>query len=150
VDYETLVIELDNTPAQAFDDPLMQAGVEYMVTVPGVTRLEGWDLQAALTPFSESTVQAHLAIPSGAVVTLRTRREGERFASLGMGGHSQKLNRWMINRKIPRAVRQQIPLICVNGQAAAFMVGGEWLVGEYFAVRNDVVRVIYLAYTHNS
>jgi tRNA(Ile)-lysidine synthase len=50
---------------------------------------------------------------------LRTRRQGDRVAVGEHGEHHQKLSEWMINRKVPAAVRGQLPLICADDQILA-------------------------------
>ena len=45
---------------------------------------------------------------------LRTRRQGDRFAPLGMNGHSQKLSDFFINEKIPYRARERWPLLCAG------------------------------------
>jgi tRNA(Ile)-lysidine synthase len=47
----------------------------------------------------------------GARLVLRPRRAGDRFQPQGMGGHSVKLNEFMINQKVPRAARASWPLL---------------------------------------
>lgn len=42
---------------------------------------------------------------------IRTRKTGDRFAPLGLGG-SKKLKDYMIDKKIPQKERQEIPLLC--------------------------------------
>jgi tRNA(Ile)-lysidine synthase len=44
-------------------------------------------------------------------LVLRTRRRGDRFAPLGMGGKHQSLHEYMIDQKIPRHLRDLIPLL---------------------------------------
>lgn len=73
-----------------------------------------------------------LALPMTVAVTLRGRREGDRFAPKGMDGHTQKIKQWMIDRKIPAAVRDHVPLLDVDGQIAAILWGDAWTVAEPF------------------
>ncbi len=49
---------------------------------------------------------------------LRVRREGDRFAPLSLGGHSQKLSDFFINVKLPRRARARWPLLCAGEQIA--------------------------------
>lgn len=56
---------------------------------------------------------------AGAVV--RTRRQGDLFHALGAGG-SKKLKDWMIDRKIPAALRDEIPLVA-RGNRVLWVVG---------------------------
>jgi tRNA(Ile)-lysidine synthase len=53
---------------------------------------------------------------------LRGAKPGERIAPLGMGGKSQKLSDYFINRKVPRQARENWPLV-VSGQQVIWVVG---------------------------
>jgi hypothetical protein len=67
-----------------------------------------------------------------------------------MGGHTQKLSRWMINHKIPLAIRDRIPILCIDAKVAAFKVGSHWTVNEAFTIRNEETRKIYVTFVENS
>lgn len=146
VDYEAIVIERASTPLSEPDFPLLEEGAEIPVNVPGVTPVSArWALVTSLeapdiAPPLHAVERglggevARLAIPPNSAVTLRTRRDGDRFAPLGMGGHTQKISRWMVNRKIPLNVRDRLPLLTVNGEIAAVFAGQNWSIAETFAV----------------
>lgn len=142
LDYNDLVIE-DQSAASRFDSsPLLSPNQEIVVSVPGETRLgNAWILRANRVPVEG--FQARLSVPLVAQIILRTRRAGERFAHLGMGGHSKKLSRWMIDRKIPQDERDRLPLLVINGMVAAVVWGAVWPVSEHFAVRAASEQVIY-------
>ena len=74
----------------------------------------------------ESAEGVHLRLPSTLELRLRTRKPGDRFAPKGMGGHSRKIKRWMIDRKIPREIRDRIPLVCADGEVIAICLGEHW------------------------
>ena len=44
-------------------------------------------------------------------LVLRTRRAGERFAPRGMGGKRKSLHEFMIDEKIPRHLREFVPIL---------------------------------------
>ncbi len=67
-----------------------------------------------------------LVLPAGCELRLRTRRAGDRFKPKGMGGRSRKLKDWMIDQKIPRRLRDQIPLLCAGGEIVAVCLGPAW------------------------
>ncbi len=58
---------------------------------------------------------------------LRRRRAGDGFQPAGLGGHTQSLAEFMINVKIPRAARDQLPLLVI-GDHIAWVCG--WRVDE--------------------
>ena len=63
--------------------------------------------------------RAGLALPPGAVlqVEVRSRRPGDRLRPLGAPG-SRKLKELLIDRRIDRARRDSLPLLCVGGSIA--------------------------------
>ena len=71
-----------------------------------------------------------LRLPACAALRLRARRPGDRFKPKGMGGRSRKIKAWMIDRKIPREIRDRIPLICADGAVIAICWGETWHLAE--------------------
>jgi tRNA(Ile)-lysidine synthase len=47
---------------------------------------------------------------------LRVRHQGDVFAPLGMGGHSQKLSDFFVNEKMPQRARDHWPLLCAGNE----------------------------------
>lgn len=72
---------------------------------------------------------------------VRARRPGDRFAPLGMEGHTMKLSDFMINVKIPRRARDRWPLVVHQDEVV-------WVVGQRlahpFRVRPQTRRVLRL------
>jgi tRNA(Ile)-lysidine synthase len=148
VDYDGLVVEREGETTVQMLRYLLPENTELQVTLLKDTILEinkQWSLRVVLSP--DAPIQpfaARLAVPEKATATLRTRRTGDRFAPLGMGGHTTRLTEWMIDHKIPRALRSRIPLLVINGEIAAILYGETWTVSERFAVREETPRVLYL------
>lgn len=65
-----------------------------------------------------------LMIPHRASITLRTRQPKDKFAPLGMNGKHQTIKNWMINHKIPQALRAHIPLLLVDDTIACIFWDG--------------------------
>jgi tRNA(Ile)-lysidine synthetase-like protein len=149
VDYQTIAIERGEAADVASNMLLLHGHPEVQVAIPGITTLSNGEWLLNASTMCEGSIDARLAIPEGSDVIVRTRKSGDRFAPLGIGGHTQKLARWMINRKIPERVRDRIPLLVVNGQIGAVLTGNQWPVSEKFAVREDSARIVYftLQYT---
>lgn len=138
VDYDVIVVERVTAPLAEDDYLLLPAGTEVMLNIPGLTTIPGagWSLQTR--PAGDGYEEGiRLLLPEHASVKLRTRRTGDRFAPAGMDGHSRKLSRWLMDRKVPRALRERIPLLEVNGQVAAVLVGDTWPVAHDFAVQPE-------------
>jgi tRNA(Ile)-lysidine synthetase-like protein len=62
------------------------------------------------------------AYAAGPDLLLRHRLPGDRFQPQGMGGHSMKLNEFMINAKVPREARRAWPLL-TGRQGIAWVCG---------------------------
>jgi tRNA(Ile)-lysidine synthase len=69
--------------------------------------------------FRGSPHRAGLALPltEGDRVTIRNRRPGDRIHPLGAGG-SRRLKEVLIDRRVPRPVRERLPLLCVGDRIA--------------------------------
>jgi tRNA(Ile)-lysidine synthase len=133
VDYTTVYIERAHEAALPSDQVVMPSADGLPIIIPGVTAVPGagWRMRTALD--ASPRANAILFVPAGAQVMLRTRRPGDRFAPPGLGGHRQKLKQWMIDRKLPQAARDGIPLIEIDGQIAAIMWGERWPVNPHFS-----------------
>ncbi|HEX3555803.1 MAG TPA: tRNA lysidine(34) synthetase TilS [Thermoanaerobaculia bacterium] len=73
--------------------------------------------------FQGSPQRAGLALPltEGDRVTIRNRRPGDRIHPLGAAG-SRRLKEVLIDRRVPRPVRERLPLLCV-GEGIAWVPG---------------------------
>ncbi len=102
------------------------------VAVPGITEIAeiGAVLETRIRPASQvrrddlSSDPYHAcfdwdALPGG--LTLRNRRRADRFRPFGLNG-TQKISDLFINLKIPRPLRDEIPLL-LGGQAILWVVG---------------------------
>ncbi|HEV2854035.1 MAG TPA: tRNA lysidine(34) synthetase TilS [Thermoanaerobaculia bacterium] len=69
--------------------------------------------------FEGSPHRAGLALPlvEGDRVTIRNRRPGDRIHPLGARG-SRRLKEVLIDRRVPRQVRERLPLLCVGERIA--------------------------------
>lgn len=83
-------------------------------------------------------LEATLALPTDAELSLRTRRPGDRFCPMGLNGHSQKLSDTFTNLKVPLSLRDRVPLLTVNDQIAWFVAptasGLQGRIAQPFAV----------------
>jgi len=146
VDYNSLYLERWKEPKHGIYSRITG---ELAIQVPGVTMLDAmWRLHAA--DHAVEYAHAQLALPPNAEVMLRNRQQGDRFAPLGLGGHTQKLSEWMIDHKVPQRGRDWIPLLTVNGEIAAILDTSRWwTISETFSVKPDSERVVYFWLEHN-
>jgi tRNA(Ile)-lysidine synthetase-like protein len=150
VEYDLLWIETEDSPEVVPHVPLLSIGFELQIDIPSSNSVTGWTLHSTLEQPSVDSPFCRLAIPNNTQVVLRTRRDGDKFVPLGMKGHTQKLSRWMVNRKIPQNLRDQIPLLVVENEVAAICLNGQWIISESFAVRNTPEGIIYFQFLENS
>lgn len=142
VTHDAVVMELQSRQQKPADMAAIPQGLEIPINIPGRTKIDGrWLLTASLTPWEVPGLR--LVIPQGASVLLRGRRNGDRFSPLGLKGHVQKLSKWLIDHQVPRELRDQLPLIVVDGELAALFVWTEWVVSEHFAVKPGSERIVY-------
>ena len=81
------------------------------------------------------------ADPISLPLAIRSRRRGDRFRPLGMG-HRKKLQDFLVDRKIPREIRDSLPLV-VDGEDRIVWVVGE-SVAEDFRVTEPSRGVLLL------
>lgn len=96
--------------------------------------------------YRDDPLEATLAVKSGAELTLRTRRAGDKFAPLGLAGHSQKISDVFINLKVPKTYRDRVPLLLINDEIAWFVAptanGLQGRVSHLFAVTPETESVL--------
>ncbi len=150
VEYNLLVFETEDVAEAVQHLPVLPANYSLTINIPSVNYLSDWKLFVSLSQPIDAYSFGHLSIPNGSLVVLRTRYDGDIFAPLGMKGHTQKLSRWMVNRKIPRGLRDRIPLLVINDTVAAVVLNNEWFVSAIFATKNNDVPIIYFQFLENS
>lgn len=112
----------------------------------------GWALEASFPMDIEELWEAS-AVPGSPQVAwldadtvanplrVRARRPGDRFAPLGMAGHTMKLSDFFINVKLPRRARERWPLV-VHQEHIVWIPG--YRLAHPFRVRPDTRRVLRL------
>lgn len=149
LDYETVVIEDARADLPAENMPLLTEGAVIAVPIPGAVELEnGWRFKASRAQFTGSTT-APLRMGKDSVAALRTRREGDRFAPIGLNGHHQKISEWMVDHKVPRYLRNRVPILEIDGEIAGFFWGG-WVLSHDFVNSADALYVAYFDLGLNS
>jgi len=128
--------------------------VELDVCVPGTTPLPGgvWKLQARILTRAElggpnlataNRWRASLDLQKAAdTLVLRRRRSGDRFWPQGMP-QTTTLQRFMINAKVPRHLRDHLPLLVSAGRV--LWIPG-WRVAQQVVVTEHTPEVLDLAF----
>ena len=105
------------------------------IMIPGTTRVKGWKIRSHIWPKGTAKI---LSNPNRFVayfnegildnkVFVRTRVNGDRFQPIGMH-NSKKIQDFMVDEKIPKNLRNQIPLV-VSSRGICWIVGhriSEW------------------------
>ncbi len=100
---------------------------EKPLVVPGRTAVRGWWLEAEIVPPpakpSPGPDEAYLdADAVGALISVRSRRAGDRLRPLGLGGE-KKVQDLLVDAKVRREERDGVPLVCAEW-------GIVWVVGH--------------------
>ena len=73
---------------------------------------------------------------------VRTRRDGDRFKPIGMKGLTKKLKDFFVDEKVPRHLREQIPLIATEAGEIVWIVG--YRISEQFKVKATTEKILKL------
>jgi tRNA(Ile)-lysidine synthase len=125
------------------------------VSIPGRTVFPGseWALDVAVVERAElpdswqhntDPWRAYLdAARAGPTLWLRSRRPGDRFQPLGLEGHTVKLADFFTNQKVPRQLRDRVPLLA-SAESIGWVCG--YRVDERFRVGGDTNQVLVLEF----
>lgn len=134
--------------------PQLPAMEPLILPLPGrVSLAGGWilaaswrsDLSPAAIRANPDPWQAYLDPVSAGELVVRSRRSGERFQPLGMGGRTAAVKEVMINEKIPARLRQRWPLVA-NDQHLLWLVGHR--LDQRARVTADTSAIIHLHCYH--
>jgi tRNA(Ile)-lysidine synthase len=100
-------------------------------------RLRGWEARGAEVGVASGGLDLPLAV--------RSRRPGDRFRPLGAPG-VRKLQDFFVDRKVPRAVRDTVPLVVDGRDRIVWVVGQS--VAEEFRVTDPSQGVLLLKVRH--
>jgi tRNA(Ile)-lysidine synthetase-like protein len=147
VGYEELVLRPSGKPRPEPAIPLLADG-EHPVPVPGAIHLApgGWLIEASLSEGPAPMVRRKLELcldaeQVGESLALRARRPGDRFQPRGLGGHSKSIKDYMIDARIPRRVRDRVPLL-VSERGILWVVG--WRPSEVASPGPETRRLLCL------
>lgn len=128
----------------------------YLLAGPGVVELPQGRLHVAYVDkisWAEEELKElgpwTVVVDAGKVsfpLTVRTRRPGDRFFPLGLGG-SKKLKDFFIDLKLPAEKRDQVPLVVSAGGEIIWVVGLR--LDERFKVSAATEQVLRLSYEEN-
>lgn len=119
-------------PGLAMFYPQIEPGRQYQPGVPGRLNFPDWELEieeisagSGLSVEYPDDTENNVSLDAEKLsfpLTVRGAKPGERIAPLGMGGKSQKLSDYFINRKVPRQARANWPLV-ISGNQVVWVAG---------------------------
>jgi tRNA(Ile)-lysidine synthase len=121
------------------------------LSIPGEVALPGWTVSAqplAAVDRPASALRARertVAVAANVLklpLAVRSRRPGDRFRPLGMGGRGRKLQDFLVDRKVSRTERDTLPLVVDSDDKIVWVVGQS--VAEDFRVTGPSQGVILL------
>ena len=103
--------------------PKMEMLEETLLSCPGEVSLPGLRIICEPATGQINTPETFTVCPVGEI-KLRSRRSGD---SIRLSGGSKSLKKLFIDRKIPAAQRQQIPVVCDDiGILGVYTIGSNW------------------------
>ncbi len=120
------------------------------LSIPGEVAVGGWAVSAQRIEHSAEDevppARGRLALvaagPLKCPLAVRTRRRGDRFRPLGMGGRGRKLQDFLVDRKVARRERDCLPLVVDRDDRIVWVVGQS--VAEEFRITAPQQGVILL------
>ena len=122
----------------------------FPLSIPGEVALVGWAVSAERIdqpigighPPARGGTVVVAAGPLQGPLAVRTRRPGDRFRPLGMGGRGRKLQDFLVDRKVSRIDRDRLPLVVDRDDRIVWVVGES--VAEDFRITAPEQGVILL------
>jgi tRNA(Ile)-lysidine synthase len=118
------------------------------LSIPGEVEAAGWKVTAGYAgPLLQPMVaRGHSVVvaaePLRSPLAVRSRRPGDRFKPIGMGGRGRKLQDFLVDRKVARSDRDGLPLVVDRDDRIVWVVGHS--VAEDFRVTAPEKGVILL------
>ena len=127
--------------------PLPLLRDEFQLNIPGETLLPGWRIEATIINREQMTEKGDFTAyfdldKTGDRLLVRPRQRGDRFQPLGMS-QPKKVGEFMIDAKIPRTWRRQIPIVCSPSQIL-WVVG--WRIDERVKVSENTKQILCLKF----
>ena len=127
--------------------PLPLLRDEFQLNIPGETLLPGWRIEATIINREQMTEKGDFTAyfdldKTGDRLLVRPRQRGDRFQPLGMS-QPKKVGEFMIDAKIPRTWRGQIPIVYSPSQIL-WVVG--WRIDERVKVSENTKQILCLKF----
>jgi tRNA(Ile)-lysidine synthase len=150
IEYDRYLLGSDTAALCPF--PVLEGELE--LNIPGETRLPGWDIEASIAGSSmvreagkeASDFTAYFDFAkAGSKLTVRGRQPGDRFQPLGVA-QPKKLNKFMIDARIPQSWRRRVPIVG-SPEQIVWVVG--WRIDDRVKVGPETKKVLRLEFKHS-
>ena len=131
-------------PAVAFCYPLPVPGEVRVAEAACIVTAEvaaGSGVEAVRAAAGNHDVAVVAAESGSGALSIRSRRPGDRFSPLGLGGR-KKLQDFLVDRKVPRAARDGVPLVVDREDRIVWVAGHE--IDKAFRVTDASQTVVIL------
>lgn len=142
--YVNIFVEHNSAPVASEAYRLIPNDTNIVLSVPSELTYEGIKLALSFDKPKDDKSALLIPLPQNLSISLRTRRAGERFRPQGMDGRSKKIKDWMIDRKIPQQLRDQIPLIVANEDIIAIGLRDTWHLADLSQYIVKLNHIMYL------
>ncbi|MDO4277104.1 MAG: tRNA lysidine(34) synthetase TilS [Eubacteriales bacterium] len=149
--YQGVILGKAESPVSSLAEPGFCEGKqdqEWEIPVPGVLDCPLGRFHAEIFSYEGQKIEEKKCTKwldydkIGYNLCARTRRTGD-FLVVNREGNCKKLNRYMIDEKIPRDQRERIPLVVCSNEVL-WMVGGR--INERYKITSGTTRVLQLSY----
>lgn len=144
IGYKAFFIEAVDEPLTDETYRLIPENTLVVLSVPFLYTDYGLNIRVSSEELSEKYKGKQIILPKTVELVLRTRKAGDRFKPVGMGGHSRKIKNWMIDKKIPQRLRARIPLITVDDEVIAIYIENQWHLADLSQYIVNENRSLYL------
>ena len=143
ISYDNVYVALEEAAIESDVYRLLPAGADICLDLTEGFAQFGMSIRCSAGHVLADTA-VRLVLPASVALRLRTRRLGDRFKPRGMGGRSRKVKDWMIDRKIPRELRDRIPLLTADGEIVAICLGDTWRLADLSRYENVAAQSLTL------
>lgn len=151
IDYTTFILSTEKYSPPAPGFPHLTDDETIALNVPGITPIPNlnWKIHSKLLSPADISIEtlhrrgawhAYFDAATIGAPTLRTRALGDKFAPFGLNGQSQKLKKFMIDRKIPARWRDNIPLLISASGEICWVCG--WRTAHHCRVTPDTRTIL--------
>jgi len=106
------------------------------------------DIVWLLSDQEHSSNGINLSLSTDETVTIRTKREGDRWYPIALQGHSKPLKKWFSEQRIPIAWRAVLPLIVVNERVIGVILDGQFIAAWVDQSKSINLRKLSLSWVH--